>query len=492
MKSAESGFEGLVEACEAKTSPLRRRLFLLSLCICNLSDAVEITCIGYILGYLDGIALIDKELLGSSVIIGMLVGGVVLGQLGDYLGRKTCLQASILTSALAALASAFSPGVGALVAFRIIGGLGIGGVVPALYSLGAELFTKAKKNRMLTIIACCWILGSIYASLVGWIILGDDISGRRISPGLNWRHYAIVCAIPSFLAWLSTFLLVESPLFLMQRGKVESAAVSLSYLSHEEVSVEVVKTYGSQGTGEGVQTASNLRTFIQPPIRYPFILLSLIWFSFSFTVFGVMTWASTLFIQLGFTNPFAGACVIIFSTLPGKIVSIFLIDLTGRRSMLAWGMFFAGLSTLGFAIEVSNRALVLTCASLFGFFISAGGNGLFAITADSYFPTQSRSSAVGFLAAFGRVGALSAQFVFGSMHSNIPALLMISTFVTFFGAAMALILPACNNEKQSDRQFDRQFITKEDAFSPMGHHDTIEMGDSDATRRSAATLAVEY
>ena len=464
--SAPKTVEGLVEACAAKTSPLRRRLFLLSLCICNLSDFAGVISIGFILGYLDGIALIDKELLGSSVIIGMLVGGVVLGQLGDYLGRKTCLQASILTSALAALASAFSPNVGTLIALRIVGGVGIGGIGPAMYSFGSELFPSAGKNRMLTIIASAGILGSIYASVMGWIILGYDISGRRISPGLNWRHYAIVCAIPSFLAWLSTFLLVESPLFLMQRGKVESAAVSLSYLSHEEVSVEVVKTYGSQGTGEGIQTASNLRPLFRSPVRLPFLLLSAIWFCICFTGYGLMTWVATLFIQLGFTNPFADACIINFSTLPGNLAAIFLISKTGKKEMVYWGMFFSGISTLGFAIQTSNAALVLTCASLFGFFNSAAWSALFTVTANAYFPTQSRSSAVGFLTAWGRVGGIAAQFVFGYMQSNIPGLLLVTSSFTMLGAFTAFFLPSEGSYEESsasskNKEYSSQSKSKE-------------------------------
>ena len=476
-KTSGSGIEILVDGCASKTSTLRRHQFLVSLCVCNLSDAVEITCIGYILGYLDGIALIDKEMLGASVIIGMLFGGIILGQLGDVLGRKTCLQASILTSAMAALASAFSPGVSALVAFRIIGGFGIGGVVPALYSLGAELFPKAKKSKMLTTIACCWILGSIYASVAGWIILGDDANGRRICPGLTWRAYAIVCAVPSFLAWLSTLLLIESPLFLIQRGKLELAAKSLSYMSHEEVSVEAISAHKGYFESE---KSSNLRPIFRSPMRFPFFLLSVTWFCISFTGYGLMTWVATVFIELGYVNPFADACIINFSTLPGNLTAIFFVDKIGRREMVYWGMLFSGLSTLGFAIQTSNAALVLTCASLYGYFNSAGWSALFTVTADMYFPTKSRSSAVGLLSACGRVGGISAQFVFGYMQSNIPALLFVTSSLTLLGAFTAYFLPPAYEQPSSTNSHDKDSeIVSMDLY--------LEAGKS-----GRADLAVEY
>ena len=481
--------EVLVDGCASKTSTLRRHQFLVSLCLCNTSDAVAVISIGYILGYLNSIALIDKELLGASVTIGMLVGGIILGQLGDVFGRKACLQVSTLISALAALASAFSPNVAVLIALRIVVGFGIGGISPAIYSMSSELLPMTKKDRLLTVIASAWILGSIYASAAGWIILGDDANGRRICLGLTWRAYAIVCAVPSFLSWLSTFLLIESPLFLIQRGNLELAAASLSHMSHEEVSVETIRRYGIHG--EEAKGASSIRPLFKSPVRIPFALLLLIWFSFSFTSSGIMTWVTTLFIELGYTNPFADACIINFAALPGKIASVALIGKTGRIGMLVWGTFFAGLSVLGFAVDTSSAAVVLTSISFYGFFNSAGANGLFAVTADSYFPAQSKSSAVGFLAAFGRIGAIAAQFVFGSMQSNIPGLLLIASLMTFFEAAVALCLPS-SDRIGSQSVSEMKYSAEGNTLSPFGHSDTLEKGNPSTPTSNSTSLAVEY
>ena len=487
--SQSHAMAGFVDGCASKTPTLRRLQFLVALCACNISDAVAVISIGYILGYLNGIAPLEMELLGASVTIGMLVGGMILGQLGDVFGRKTCLQASTLISAVVSLASAFSPNVDVLIALRIVVGFGIGGISPAIYSMSSELLPASKKDKLLTFIASAWIFGSIYASVAGWIVLGDDAYGRRICPGLTWRAYAIVCAVPSFLAWLSTFLLIESPLFLIQRGELEMAAVSLSYMSHEDVSVETIKIYGDHG--QYAKEASNMRLLFRSPVRLPFALLLLIWFSFSFTSSGIMTWVATLFIQLGYTNPFADACIINFAALPGKIVSIALIGRTGRIGMLMWGTFFAGLSILGFAIDTSNASVVLFSISFYGFFNSAGANGLFAVTSDSYFPAQSKSSAVGFLTAFGRIGAIAAQFVFGSMQSNIPELLLIASLVTFFGAAMAMALPPCDRISAKSVSGLKTSV-EGNAISPMRHNDTLERGDTRTSVSNSNSLAVEY
>ena len=235
-----SSIEDLIGSCTSKTPWWRRYQILTVLCICNSSDAVETVCMGYILACLNDISLLE-EMLGASVIIGMLVGGICTGQVGDILGGKISLQFSILLSATGGVLSSFTPSVNLLIICRAMGGFGIGGVVPNVYALGSELFSKERKSKMLTLIATSWIFGSIYASIAGWILLGNDIDGHRIIPGGDWRMYAIVCAAPSYVATLLTFFLVESPSFLIEKKKTKRAAEALSYLCASTVTAEDVR-----------------------------------------------------------------------------------------------------------------------------------------------------------------------------------------------------------------------------------------------------------
>jgi hypothetical protein len=68
------------------------------------------------------------------------------------------------------------------------------------------------------------MVGALYTGLVGWVMLGDDVSGARIMPGLNWRPFAVVCALPAIMALvLTTVLLPESPKHLASKGKLNEA-----------------------------------------------------------------------------------------------------------------------------------------------------------------------------------------------------------------------------------------------------------------------------
>lgn len=98
------------------------------ICIClalgNSADAIEITCVGYILTDIEHISAIEQEFLTSAVFIGMLFGGILCGYFSDIVGRKPVLLLSLGVNSLAGILSAFAPSVTALIVIRMIGGLG--------------------------------------------------------------------------------------------------------------------------------------------------------------------------------------------------------------------------------------------------------------------------------------------------------------------------------------------------------------------------------
>lgn len=72
------------------------------------------------------------------------------------------------------------------------------------------------------------MVGALYTGVTGWIMLGNDVNGSKILPGVGWRWFAMVSAIPAMMALGCTvYILPESPKFLVRRGKYEKA---VSYL----------------------------------------------------------------------------------------------------------------------------------------------------------------------------------------------------------------------------------------------------------------------
>ena len=157
----------------------------------------------------------QKEFLTASVFIGMLFGGLMCGYMSDRIGRRPTLLTCLIVNTVFGLFSAIAPNVTWLIIFRIIAGLGIGGSVPAVFSLGAELFPAANRGKLLSLIASFWMVGAIFTAAVAWIMLGETLSGIKIIPSSGWRPFAVICALPALIAFIFTIIYIpESPRYL--------------------------------------------------------------------------------------------------------------------------------------------------------------------------------------------------------------------------------------------------------------------------------------
>jgi len=113
------------------------------------------------------------ELLSTGVrllnmqMIGMLVGGVLWGILGDRRGRLSVLFGSISLYSLANIANGFVTSVDAYAALRLVAGIGLAGELGAGVTLVSETMSIEARGYGTTIVAAFGILGAVVAALVG-------------------------------------------------------------------------------------------------------------------------------------------------------------------------------------------------------------------------------------------------------------------------------------------------------------------------------------
>src|ERR1700745_4380400 len=74
-----------------------------------------------------GMTLPQTGLIVSMALTGSVIGGIAIGWLGDQIGRKNALLASLALLAAGSILSAFAWDFGSLLAFRLITGIGVGG-----------------------------------------------------------------------------------------------------------------------------------------------------------------------------------------------------------------------------------------------------------------------------------------------------------------------------------------------------------------------------
>jgi AAHS family 4-hydroxybenzoate transporter-like MFS transporter len=102
----------------------------------------------------------------SAGLFGLMLGALLLGTLGDRLGRKTIIVASTAAFGLFSILTAFVHSVGLLVALRFLTGLGLGGAMPAVIALVADHAPTRVKGTLVTITVCGFAIGPAIGGFV--------------------------------------------------------------------------------------------------------------------------------------------------------------------------------------------------------------------------------------------------------------------------------------------------------------------------------------
>ena len=102
----------------------------------------------------------------SIQMIGILLGGIIWGIMGDKKGRKSVLFGSILLYSIATIANGMATGVVQYTLFRFIAGLGLAGELGASITLVSEMLPKEKRGIGASVIATTGVMGTITAYFV--------------------------------------------------------------------------------------------------------------------------------------------------------------------------------------------------------------------------------------------------------------------------------------------------------------------------------------
>lgn len=145
----------------------------------------------------------------AALMLGAAIGGILLGSLGDRIGRTRTLGVSILFYSVFAGLGAFVQTQEQMLVLRFMVGLGVGGVWPNAVALAAECWP----DRSRPIIA-----GLMGAALNGGILMLSQIARTwHITPE-SWRWIFQLAAAPAVLGLLALTVIPESPLWQASRN----------------------------------------------------------------------------------------------------------------------------------------------------------------------------------------------------------------------------------------------------------------------------------
>ena len=278
----------------------------------------------------------------GCALIGSISGVLVAGTLSDYLGRKLTMLISAALFSISAIGCAVCGSFDGLVAYRIVGGVGIGivSIVSPIYI--SEVSPARIRGTLVSLYQLAVTVGFLLAYMVNWMIdsHGDlSVTGSLWANIWNsemWRGMLGSETLPALLFFFIIFFIPESPKWLILKGRMEKASWVLGkiYSEQEDVENEIRTTRESMGEDKG-----SWADLLKPGIIVAVIAGSAIAILGQFMgVNAVLYYGPKIFSDAGFDNPMFSTVLVGVVNCLTTVIAVFIIDRVGRKQLIYWGV----------------------------------------------------------------------------------------------------------------------------------------------------------
>jgi len=343
----------------------------------------------------------------SSALIGSIVGVAISGELSDRFGRKKLLVLSSVLFFVSALGCTLLPSSFWIIAFRMLGGVGIGvaSMIVPLYI--SEIAPAAIRGRLVTFYQLAVTVGILLAYIANGALLSFSL--HHATSDLNgllhflfveevWRGMFSVLLLPSLLFLIGLTLVPESPRWLIQKKRTEEAVNIIKKINgnryRAELEVEEILTELKAEIG-------SYRELLSPALRKALLLGVLLPFLSQFSgINAIIYYGPTILHSAGVTisNSLMSQIIFGFSIVIFTLIAIWKVDHIGRRRLYLIGTACAAVSLfltgICFYFELTSSIWLIVCVLLFlaSFAFSIGP--LKFVVASEIFPNKIRGRAM--------------------------------------------------------------------------------------------------
>jgi AAHS family 4-hydroxybenzoate transporter-like MFS transporter len=334
--------------------------------------------------------------------IGIMVGALSAGPIGDRLGRRPLLLASLTIFGLASLLSAFAGSPLALSVLRFFTGMGIGGAFPGAATLAGDYAPRRLRATM--------IMATFTGAPVGGFLCGQ--LAAVLLPTFGWPSVFFLGGIvPLFMVIALALWLPESPRFLAAKSSPTPREVTL---------LQRLRIEPGHKAAEGLDLAQGnpIKMLFGGGYALPTVLLWVIFFCSLMNLFLFGYWMPEVLHLMGMT-PAEAARATSYRDL-GAIFAVLylglLIDRFGPQRALAWH-YAAGIVFIGAIALVAMPYLLLTIAIFFSGMTIIGSQTGANATCGKLYPARMRTSGLGWALGIGRLGGIAAPLLGGYLLS---------------------------------------------------------------------------
>lgn len=337
-----------------------------------------------------------KGFAASSALISCIFGAAFAGTLSDYLGRKKVLILSAILFLISAIGTALPESLTQFIIFRVIGGLGVGAASMTSPMYIAEIAPARIRGRMVSLNQFAIIFGMLVVYFVNYSIAGSGDESWNTETGWRWMFGSE--SVPAALLLFLTFVIPESPRWLVKQGRKDEAAEILMRVDgHEyaEREMRVIEETVSHETG-------SISQLFQPGMKIVLVIgivLAVLQQVTGINVF--LYFGSEIFEKLGGENIDAALLqqiVVGATNLVFTVIAIWMVDKLGRKPLMIIGSCGMGVSLFAMGLAGTYMVtgmwmLVFVLIYIASFALSVGP--VTWVILSEIFPTKIRGRAMG-------------------------------------------------------------------------------------------------
>lgn len=336
----------------------------------------------------------------SASFVGVAIGSLLGGPFGDRYGRRLAILVWFVIGGVAALATASADSLREFEIWRLLTGLGMGGVIPNAVALVSE-YMPARRRAFLTVVA---FSSAAFGSFAG------SLSSAWLLPLFGWHAAFIVGGLgPLLIAAVAFIGLPESLHYLVGHGRRAEA-------------VELARRLVAGPAGSAPMLAAPTGGRARAAVAELFvgarrIATLLIWVLFIGTqalVFFMASWLATLLTQVGMPIDRALIAMSVFhlGSLIGGLYVAWQSDRRSPEKMLAFTYLTAATAVGLLAAGGTKGAVVYPLCFVAGAG-AVGASFCLGALAASYYPPRVRAMGLGWGLAVGRVGSITSPMLAG-------------------------------------------------------------------------------
>ncbi len=379
----------------------------------------------------------------SMELIGMGIGSLLLGGLADRHGRRPTILICLVLMASGMFMATTATSPQTLSVWRVLTGLGIGGMLAAINAVAFELSSKKSRSMAMALMVIGYPVGAFLGGLIAANLLKTH----------DWRNVfmfgGVATAVMLPLVWL---FVPETPAWLEQ--KRPDGALAKINRTLASFRLPALERLGEQSAAAA--TAS-LADIFKPAYRRATLLLSLGYAAQCLTFYYILKMAPSIisdpqFAGQHFTRP-EGAGVLAYANLGGAIGGAcfgWFMHRFGIKRATMVALAISVVMVIRFGMGATTLSGWTWTVLTVGLFTNSVMVGFYAAFAASY-PTHVKATGTGFALSVGRLGAAFSPYLAGLLFVGKNGLMTVSIIMSL-GSLVALLLLALlplNEQRQT-------------------------------------------